>query len=31
MNALVYHGPGNRSWDPVPDPVIQAPTDVVEP
>jgi alcohol dehydrogenase len=31
MNALVYHGPGNRSWDTVPDPVIQAPTDVVEP
>ena len=29
MNALVYHGPGNRSWDAVPDPVIQAPTDVI--
>jgi alcohol dehydrogenase len=29
MNALVYHGPGNRSWDAVPDPAIQAPTDVV--
>jgi alcohol dehydrogenase len=29
MNALVYHGPGNRSWDAVPDPAIQAPTDVI--
>ena len=29
MNALVYHGPGNRSWYAVPDPVIQAPTDVI--
>ena len=29
MNALVYHGPGNRSWDAVPDPVILAPTDVI--
>jgi alcohol dehydrogenase len=29
MNALVYHGPGQRSWDRVPDPTIQAPTDIV--
>jgi len=29
MNALVYHGPGQRSWDEVPDPTIEAPTDVV--
>ncbi len=29
MKALVYHGPGERSWDEVPDPTIEAPTDVV--
>ncbi len=29
MKALVYHGPGQRSWDTVPDPTIQVPTDVV--
>jgi alcohol dehydrogenase len=29
MNALVYHGPGQRSWDTVPDPTIQAATDIV--
>jgi alcohol dehydrogenase len=29
MEALVYHGPGQRSWDEVPDPTIEAPTDVV--
>jgi alcohol dehydrogenase len=29
MNALVYHGPGQRSWDTVPDPTIEAPTDIV--
>jgi alcohol dehydrogenase len=29
MKALVYHGPGQRSWDDVPDPTIQVPTDVV--
>ena len=29
MKALVYHGPGQRSWDDVPDPTIEAPTDVV--
>ena len=27
MKALVYHGPGKRSWDDVPDPTIEAPTD----
>ena len=29
MKALVYHGPAERSWDEVPDPTIEAPTDVV--
>ena len=29
MKALVYHGPGRRSWDDVPDPVVQQPTDAV--
>jgi alcohol dehydrogenase len=29
MQALVYHGPGKRSWDNVPDPTIEAPTDIV--
>jgi alcohol dehydrogenase len=29
MEALVYHGPGDRAWESVPDPVIQAPTDAV--
>jgi alcohol dehydrogenase len=29
MKALVYHGPGVRSWDDVPDPGIRAPTDIV--
>src|SRR5215471_11458369 len=29
MKALVYHGPGERSWDVVPDPVIQDPTDAI--
>ncbi len=29
MKALVYHGPGNRSWEDVPDATIQDPTDVV--
>src|SRR5262249_24792502 len=29
MKALVYHGPGERSWDVVPDPVIQVPTDAI--
>src|SRR6202171_3822471 len=29
MNALVYHGPGKKSWDKVPDPAIQQPTDAI--
>ena len=29
MKGLVYHGPGRRSWDDVPDPTIEVPTDVV--
>jgi alcohol dehydrogenase len=29
MKALVYHGPGQRSWDSVPDPQIVNPTDVI--
>ena len=29
MKALVYHGPGARAWDDVPDPGITAPTDIV--
>ena len=29
MKALVYHGPGQRAWEDVPDPTIQAPTDVI--
>jgi alcohol dehydrogenase len=29
MKALVYHGPGNKAWEEVPDPTIQQPTDVV--
>jgi alcohol dehydrogenase len=29
MKALVYHGPGQRSWDTVPDPGIIDPTDAV--
>ena len=29
MKALVYHGPGKRSWDEAPDPTIEVPTDVV--
>ena len=29
MKALVYHGPGQRSWDEVPDPTIEVPTDAV--
>jgi alcohol dehydrogenase len=29
MNALVYHGPGERAWEEVPDPAIQAPTDAI--
>ncbi|OLL80819.1 Threonine dehydrogenase [Pseudonocardia sp. Ae168_Ps1] len=29
MKALVYHGPGKKSWEDVPDPTVQDPTDVV--
>lgn len=29
MKALVYQGPGQKSWEEVPDPVIQHPTDVI--
>jgi alcohol dehydrogenase len=29
MRALVYHGPGRRSWEDVPDPAIQDPEDAV--
>lgn len=29
MKALVYHGPGNKSWEDAPDPSIQDPTDAI--
>jgi alcohol dehydrogenase len=29
MKALVYHGPGNKAWEDVPDAAVQEPTDVV--
>jgi alcohol dehydrogenase len=29
MKALVYHGPGQKAWEAVPDPIIQEPTDVI--
>ena len=29
MKALVYHGPGNKAWEEVPTPTIQADTDAV--
>ncbi len=29
MKALVYHGPGSKSWEDVPDAAVQDPTDVV--
>ncbi|MFT4008982.1 MAG: zinc-dependent alcohol dehydrogenase family protein, partial [Nocardioidaceae bacterium] len=29
MLALVYHGPGEKAWEEVPDPVVQQPTDVI--
>ena len=29
MKALVYGGPGNKSWTEVPNPVIENPTDVI--
>ncbi|MGN6635818.1 MAG: zinc-dependent alcohol dehydrogenase family protein [Oryzihumus sp.] len=29
MKALVYHGPGQKAWEEVPDPAIVEPTDVI--
>ena len=29
MRALVYHGPGNKAWEEVPKPTIQADTDAI--
>lgn len=29
MHALVFHGPGRRAWEHVPDPTIQHPTDAI--
>jgi alcohol dehydrogenase len=29
MNALVYHGPGERAWESVPDPALREPTDAI--
>ena len=29
MRALVYHGPGQKAWEEVPDPVIVDPTDAI--
>jgi alcohol dehydrogenase len=29
MRAMVYHGPGKKSWDEVPDPVVRQGTDAV--
>jgi len=29
MKALVYQGPGNKSWTTAPDPTIQEPTDII--
>src|SRR3712207_2343286 len=29
MKALVYHGPGSKAWEDVPDATVQDPTDVV--
>jgi alcohol dehydrogenase len=29
MRALVYHGPGSKEWEEVPDPVVEADTDAV--
>ena len=29
MKALVYHGPGRKAWEDVPDAVVREPTDVV--
>jgi len=29
MQALVYHGPGQRAWEEVPDPALEQPTDAI--
>ncbi len=29
MRAVVYHGPGEKSWDEVPDPKLEADTDAI--
>jgi alcohol dehydrogenase len=29
MKALVFHGPGQRSWEDVPEPKIDEPTDAI--
>src|SRR5438132_3651404 len=29
MRALVYHGPGKKQWEEVPDPILQADTDAI--
>ena len=29
MKALVYHGPGQKAWEDVPDPTIEQPTDAI--
>src|SRR4029453_5553266 len=29
MKALVFHGPGRREWETVPDPSIEEPTDAI--
>ena len=29
MKALVYHGPGQRAWEEVPDPELEEPTDII--
>ncbi|MEV6099956.1 zinc-binding dehydrogenase [Nocardia sp. NPDC051981] len=29
MRAMVFHGPGQKSWDEVPDPIITQPTDAI--
>ncbi|MEP7160892.1 MAG: zinc-dependent alcohol dehydrogenase family protein [Dermatophilaceae bacterium] len=29
MKALVYHGPGNKAWEDVPEPAIIHPTDII--
>jgi alcohol dehydrogenase len=29
MKAMVYHGPGQKAWEDVPDPVIEHPTDAI--